>query len=628
MHLRYYISICLLMISFLARGQQELVQINPAKPEIGQKVVISFTPVTQSPDTKPVLIFSYSNLFEMPNQLPLVQLGAKWETSFVVPRYAKYASFYIKQGDSIYRVDTKNHYELVFYKQGKPVFDTYLYKSYSLPAQMGKSDSLKVWANQLIEKELENYPNNYAAKLRLLANKMAADKTNAKKYLKEGLTIIDQKLKENPTQMGNINQVTMGYLILGENARMDTLRAMLLKKYPKSEVAFELLYEIAYQTKNEEEKVKKLEDLLTSQTEKENSSLSGVHQNLFEYYAKQKNIQKALMHARGVAAVQNPWLPRELKELASTLASQNLALDTAKMYAEKALAMVNDYPLGVIRYFPEYSYIPGYVANRPALIAEQKGEILSIIGNIYVRQKKYTLAEQTLSEAVHLSKNIEVYHNLAYLYEQTNRPKMAFDAYRKILLLMPADSAMLQQFKKTYISYNGKADGFENQLLMLQQDWEAQNLPKLQALKVNLPAPIFNEVYNMQGQLVDPALLKGKVVVLDFWATWCVPCIEGFPYMQKVYDQYRQQKEVVFMIMNSGSKNTLQDAMNWVKQHKFTFPVYYNDRKLAEAFNVNTIPSTFVIDKQGIIRYKTVGFEGAIMQPKLALAIKDVLAQE
>ncbi|RYG08598.1 MAG: redoxin domain-containing protein, partial [Chitinophagaceae bacterium] len=419
----------------------------------------------------------------------------------------------------------------------------------------------------------------------------------------------------------------MGYLILGQNARIDTLRDMLLKKYPKSEVAYEFLYEQAYKTKDELEKVKKLETLLGYQTEGESSSQSGIHQSLFEYYAKQKNEIKALYHARGVAAVKNPWLAKELKELASTLATNGLALDTAKMYAERALAMVNDYPFGVIRYFPEYNYIPGYVANKPALIEEQKGEILSVIGNIYVRQKKYALAEKTLTESMVLSKNIEVYHNLAYLYEQTNRPKLAFDAYRKILLKMPVDSLMLQNFKRSYLSYNGKIDGFDQQLQAVKKDWEVQNLPKLQSTKLNMPAPVFTSVYDMQGKLVDPAVLKDKVVVLDFWATWCVPCIEGFPYMQKVYNEYKTNTDIVFMIMNSGSKNTLQDAIAWVKQNKFTFPIYYNDRKLAEAFNVTTIPSTFVIDKKGMIQYKTVGFEGAIMQPKLSLEIKDLLGK-
>ena len=625
MYLRYIVIVCLVVASFKANAQKELVQISPLNPEIGQTVTISFLPKQMDLEVKPVLVLSYSNFFEMPNVLPLTKNGSNWQTSFVVPRYAKYASFYIKQGDITYQPAAKTHYELIFHKDGKPVFDSYLYKSYSLQAQMGKSDSLKIFGNQLIEKELELYPNNYAAKLVRLSNLMSYDKSNAKKYVAEGLTIIDQKLKENPTSMANINQVTMGYIIIGENPRMDTLKQMIIKNYPKSEVGYEYLYEVAYKTKNQAEQVKKLEELLKYTPEGVSSTLGGIHKKLFVHYANLKNEKLALMHAKGVAAVKNPWLPKELKELAVTLSENNLALSSAKMYAEMSLEMVNDYPFGVIRSFPEYGYIPGYVANREKLIAEQKGEILSIIGRIYTIQKNYSLAEQTLKEAMLLSKNIAVYHNLAYLYEQTKQPKLAFDSYRKILLQMPVDSTMLANFKRNYIAYHGKIDGYEQELSSMQQEWEVENLPKLQASKLNKLAPIFNDVYDMKGNVINPKILEGKTVVLDFWATWCVPCIEGFPYMQKVYDQFKENKEVVFMIMNSGSKNTLQDAQNWVKQNNFTFPIYYNDRKLAEAFEVNTIPSTFLIDKTGKIQYKTVGFEGPIMQAKLALEIKDLI---
>lgn len=629
MNLRISLIFCLLFASFGAIAQKELVKVFPLNPEIGQKVTISFLPKV-SVIAPPELVFSYSNFFEMPNVLPLVKNGESWETSFVVPRYAKYASFYIKQDNVIYKIDDKNHYEIIFHKDGKPVFDTYLYKSYSMAAQMGKSDSTKIRVNQLIAKELEIYPDNYAAKLNQLANAMAQDKPNAKAYLKTALEVIDKKLNENPTDMGNINQVTMGYLIIGENARMDTLKTYIKQKYPNSEVAFEYAYEEAYKTKDELAKVKKLENLLenllTYKQLGENSTPSSIHQQLFEYYAKQKNESLALMHARGVVALKNPYLPENLKEVAVTLSNYNLALDTALKYAKAALANVNDYPFGVLRYFPAYGYIPGYVANRDDLIAAQKGEILSIIGSIYVRQKKYDLAEQTLKQAMLLSKNIAVYQNLAYLYEQTNQPKLAFDSYRKILLKNPIDSVMLLNFKRNYLAYNGNITGYSKQLELMQQDWEKQSLPQLHANKLNIKAPDFSNVFNMKGELVDPETLKGKIIIIDFWATWCVPCIEGFPYMQKVYEQFKDQKDVVFMITNSGSKNSLQDAQNWVKQNNFSFPFYYNDRKLAEAFGINTIPSTFLIDQKGTIKYKTVGFEGSIMQAKLALQIKDLLS--
>lgn len=624
MNLRCPLLFLCLLISTAAFAQRGI-EIIPAKPEIGEKVTISFRSTTPGLDEIPKLFFSYSNLYEMPPSLTLERNGKYWQTSFVVPRYAKYASFYIQHGTTRYLQGKTEGYDLIFYKEGKPVMDTYLYKSYSLAAQKMNADSIKVKSRQLIAKELELYPDNYAAKLRQLANQRIDDKPNERRYLYEGLFLIGKKLKENPTDMGNVNQVTMGYLIMGQNDLMDTLKADLLKQYPNSEVAYEFLYEKAYKTKDEADRIKQMEQLLGYQTKGESSTLSGIHQALFEYYAKKKDEQKALMHARAVAKIKNPWLPKEIKELAAVLNANNLALDTAKYYAEKALAMVNDYPFGVVRYFPAYGYIPGYAANRETLLQEQKGEILSIIASIEVNKKEYERAEETFNQALALSKNLAVYNNLANLYEKTGKPKQAFEIYRKMLVQQPVDSLLLQKFENNYIAFKGSSIGFDQELADVKKDWEKVALPKLRATKINLEAPVFDQVYDMEGKLVDPKILANKVVVIDFWATWCVPCIEGFPYMQKVYDQYKNNKDLVFMVMNSGAKNSLKDAMDWAKQHEFTFPIYYNNRKLAEAFGITVIPSTFVIDKRGKIRYKTVGFEGPIVEAKLALAIKDVL---
>ena len=613
----------LMSAGFSVMAQKPVITISPEMPQRGDTVIIRFH--DSNATRPPVLKFSYSNLYELPNELNFIKEKGNWDLRFVVPRYAKYASFYVQQGDSLYRPDAHHHYELLFYQNGKPVFDTYLYKSYSLAAQVGKSDSLAYWVNQALNLELKLYPDNYAAKLRLLATKMSADKAHAAAYLKEGLDLVESKLQENPTAMANVNQVTMGYLILGQNAMLDSLKKRLMKNYPQSEVAFEYRFEQAYKTKDEKQKAQLMEALLRAPQGGESSTQSGIHQYLFDYYARLKNEEKALYHARQVAAVSDPWLPKTLKELALGLVENALAPDTARMYARKALEQVEDYPFGVIRYFPEYGYIPGFAANKSALVNAQRAEILSILARIDVQQKHYDTAEKALLSALDLSKNPAVYHHLAYLYEQTNRPKQAFDAYRAILQQMPVDTAIQQKLKENYIQYSGSAADWPKVMAQVQADWEKQALPGLLATKINQDAPVFNDIYDMSGKKISPDFIKDKIVVLDFWATWCVPCIESFPYMQQVYAKYKDRKDVVFMIVNSGSKNSLDDAMGWVKAHTYRLPFYYNDRRLAEAFEVNTIPSTFIIGRDGKIKYKTVGFEGPMMQAKLALALKDLI---
>lgn len=607
-------------------AQPRDITITPARPERGQTVEIKFHPTGKVSGT-PTLVFSYSNFFEMPVNVPLTQDGDSWKMSFVVPRYAKYASFYVRTPDSIYKPQV-GHNELVFYKDGKPVFDTYLYKAYSLQGQFGKDIPPSISARRLYEEELKLHPDNYAAKLRLFMAKMNDDKPNAAVYRREALQTVTNKLNENPTNMGNINQVTMGYLILNENARIDTLKAMLLAKYPASEVAFEFMYEDAYKTKNEDERAKKMEGLLKKYADKEARTLSGVHQHLFDYYAKKKDLKRTIAHAREVAYLENPWRPRELKNMAQTLADNNLALDSAEKYARIALKQVDDYPFGVVRYFPEYGYIPGYVDNKSALVKAETGNLESLLAYIHAKQGKVSLAAQEFESAKSKTNSMEMYKHLAFFHEQQKKYELAFADYRSMLLQLPTDSALRAGFKRNYMAKNGSEAGYTEVLSKMLADWELANLPAFKKTKLNKPAPELTALLDMNGKLVNPSELKGKVLVIDFWATWCVPCIEGFPYMQKVYERFKNNPEVVFLITNSGSKNTLGDAQEWVKKNHFTFPFYYNDRSLAEAFGINTIPSTFVIDQSGKIQYRTVGFEGPIMEPKLGLQIKSLLTEK
>ncbi|MNE69244.1 Thiol-disulfide oxidoreductase ResA [compost metagenome] len=114
------------------------------------------------------------------------------------------------------------------------------------------------------------------------------------------------------------------------------------------------------------------------------------------------------------------------------------------------------------------------------------------------------------------------------------------------------------------------------------------------------------------GQLVNLADYKGKVVVLDFWATWCVPCVQSFPGMQATLDKYKDNKDVEFLFINTwetkaGFEKTVNELMD---QHKYTFNVLYdqqgekNQELIVKKYKVSSIPAKFVIDKNGFIRFK------------------------
>jgi cytochrome c biogenesis protein CcmG/thiol:disulfide interchange protein DsbE len=111
-------------------------------------------------------------------------------------------------------------------------------------------------------------------------------------------------------------------------------------------------------------------------------------------------------------------------------------------------------------------------------------------------------------------------------------------------------------------------------------------------------------VYADEG--VDLARLRGKVVYLDFWASWCKPCRESFPWMNSVQSAYAKQG-VVVVAVNVDQERALADA--FLQQYPAQFQVYYDPSgKLAESYRVVGMPSSFLIDRSGAVRYRHVGF--------------------
>lgn len=126
----------------------------------------------------------------------------------------------------------------------------------------------------------------------------------------------------------------------------------------------------------------------------------------------------------------------------------------------------------------------------------------------------------------------------------------------------------------------------------------------------------------MDSSLVTLESLKGKVVVLDFWATWCVPCKRSFPAMQQAMDLYRNDTSVVFLFVDTWESlppaKRVAEISKFLDANGFKFqvlldePAGSNSRtyKLASALGVEGIPTKFILDRNGEIRFMSVGFTG------------------
>lgn len=106
-----------------------------------------------------------------------------------------------------------------------------------------------------------------------------------------------------------------------------------------------------------------------------------------------------------------------------------------------------------------------------------------------------------------------------------------------------------------------------------------------------------------EGNEISLSSLKGKVVFLNFWASWCGPCRMEMPHMQKVYEEYKD-KDVVILAVNitASEKNGIEGVNSFLQENKYTFPVLYDkDGTVAEKYRISAIPTTYIINKDGII---------------------------
>ena len=109
----------------------------------------------------------------------------------------------------------------------------------------------------------------------------------------------------------------------------------------------------------------------------------------------------------------------------------------------------------------------------------------------------------------------------------------------------------------------------------------------------------------MNGAVVHLSDLKGKVVFINFWATWCPPCIAEMPSIDRLHKKYKEGDDVVFLLVDVD--RNFRSSVEFMKRQKFSLPVYIAETAIPIAYFSGSMPTTIILDKAGNVVFQHIG---------------------
>ena len=398
--------------------------------------------------------------------------------------------------------------------------------------------------------------------------------------------VLDKKLKKLGSGSEDDLSLLLNYYNKSEEAR-DSVGKIVLKRFPKSQSAFNVRFRKAYSEKDPAVQEKYLLQLKKDFPDADYGELTF---SLAYNFAELKNAAKALEYAeqtqgssRSMARTIIPGIVMDF-DLKAAEAAIDKDMVAADLSAEDRLVLLSLY----------------------SQIMDKQGNVEKAFAAIKEYQEKSTAKSPELTAFYY------------YLMSKTGGYKEAFPQLEKAITDGFGNERMTAALKAAYVKLNPEKDA-EAYISAIYKQLEARNKKELVAKMVSEPSPNF-KVKDIDGKEVSLTDFAGKIIILDFWATWCGPCKSALPSMQLTVNKYKNDPNVKFLFIHTWEHvaNPKADAIKYLASKSFNLPLYMDvkdpntkQNPAVSAFGVDGIPAKFVIDAKGNIRFKVSGFSGS-----------------
>ena len=205
---------------------------------------------------------------------------------------------------------------------------------------------------------------------------------------------------------------------------------------------------------------------------------------------------------------------------------------------------------------------------------------------------------------------------LGELAEKHKETEQALDYYTQAFVIAlvtneEVDTKMLRRrLNQVHTAQYGSEAGLGDKILKafdaFSKDREEYSA-KLEGPNINsgLTDPLQFRLTKVEGGQVRLNDYRGKVIVLNFWATWCGPCLTEMPLLEKAMEKYKNDPDVTFLALSTDEER--DDVAPFIKQHKFKLPIAFAET-LNDFYRVTSIPTTIIFNRNGEISFRQAGF--------------------
>jgi peroxiredoxin len=252
--------------------------------------------------------------------------------------------------------------------------------------------------------------------------------------------------------------------------------------------------------------------------------------------------------------------------------------------------------------------------------AAEKGnataDLKAVVSQIQAKLKEGKNTEADLSEQIKQFDVLLERHKGEKTDDVAQILFMKATLYVQVLDQTDKGVAMLQQLK-TDFPETRQGQQVDRMIASIQQQEEGKKIQR--ALAPGAAFPEFTEK-ELDGKPLSIGGYKGKVVLVDFWATWCGPCIAELPNVLSAYKKHHANGFEIIGISLDSDEKTLRD---FIQKHNMPWPQFFDGKgwgnKLAKQYGVNSIPATYLLDAEGKIIAK--GLRGPALEQAVAKAL-------